>query len=147
MKIRNYALFLGTAIILLMLVVPTNAGATRAKAAIWADGKIYDTILTPATFKEPNNQNSLDRIYVVMNLDGQRPIAEAAPYERDYNGGRWMVQAVYFTDLGLSVHDPDHNGIANFEVTSDTQLLHYMTLGYLTITPTNTYFECPLLPA
>jgi len=131
----------------MLVVSSSNAGASRAEAAIWADGNVYDTILTPATFKEPNNHRSLDLIYVTMNLDGQRPIAEAAPYEKDYNGGRWNVQAVYFTDQGLSAIDPDNNGIANFELTSDVQLLHYMMLGYLTVMPTDIYFECPLLPA
>ena len=80
-----------------------------------------------------------------MNLNGQRPVAEAAPYERDYNGGRWWVQAVQLTPAGLAVQDPDGNGVANFEFTSDTAVLHAMMLGYLSISPTDVYFVCPLV--
>ncbi|MHA2080656.1 MAG: hypothetical protein ACW99H_05875 [Candidatus Thorarchaeota archaeon] len=149
MKKRNYALILGTIGLLLVLTLPTAAaaGATRAEEALLADGKVWDTILTPATFKAPKNSKSVDNLYVFMNLGGQRPVAEAAPYEKDYNGGRWWVQAVDFTANGLAVHDPDGDGIANFELTSDDDVLQHMSLGHLTIAPTETYFVCPLIPA
>jgi hypothetical protein len=142
---RNYAIFLGTIGLLLTVTLPTSAGATRAEEALWADGEIWDTILTPAKFKAPNNLKSVDKLFVTMNLGGQRPVAEAAPYEKDYNGGRWWVQAVEFTALGLSIHDPDSDGIANFELTSDDAVLHHMMLGHLTIAPTDVFFVCPLI--
>lgn len=154
---KKYGILLGAIGLLLVLTVPTVAastispgpasGARRAEKALWADGKIWDTILTPATFRPPKNPNSADKLYVFMNLDGQRSVAEAAPYEQDYDGGRWWVHAVYFTELGLSIHDTDGDGIANLELTSDDQVLHHMSLGHFTIEPTDTYFECPLLPA
>ncbi|MHA2099347.1 MAG: hypothetical protein ACW99A_11710 [Candidatus Kariarchaeaceae archaeon] len=142
---RNYTLFLGTIGLLLTLTLPTSGGAVRAEEALLADGQAWDTILTPATFKAPKNINSVDNLYVTMNLDGQRPVAEAAPYEKDYNGGRWWVQAVEFTALGMSIHDPDGDGVANFELTSDDAVRHHESLGHLTITPTNVFFVCPLL--
>ncbi len=147
---RNYALFLGTIGLLLALVIPMVTAApatpaTRAEEALLADGTAWDTILTPATFKAPKNSKSVDKLYVFVNIGGQRPVAEAAPYEKDYNGGRWWVQAVELTALGKAVHDPDNDGFANFELASDDAVLHHMALGHLTITPTDTYFECPLL--
>lgn len=146
MKKRNYALILGTIGLLLALAAPiTAAPAARGQEAIWADGTIWDTIDTGAHFKAPNNPDSVDKIYVFMNLGGQRPVAEAAPYETDYNGGRWWVQAVEFTAQGLAIHDPDGDGIANFELTSDDAVLNHMALGHLTIVPTEVYFVCPLI--
>ncbi|MHA1983569.1 MAG: hypothetical protein ACW967_04365 [Candidatus Hodarchaeales archaeon] len=146
---KHYILIFGTIGLLLALVVPTAsaAPATRGEEALWADGTIWDTIFTDTQFKVPKNPDSVDKIYVFMNADGQRPVAEAAPYERDYNGGRWWVQAVEFTAAGLAVHDPDGDGTVNFELTSDDAVLHHMSLGHLTISPTEVYFECPLLRA
>jgi hypothetical protein len=149
MKKKNFALMLGTIGLVLALAAPmvTAAPAARGEEAIWADGTIWDTIDTGAHFKAPKNPNSVDKIYVFMNLQGQRAVAEAAPYERDYNGGRWWVQAVDFTAAGLAVHDPDGDGVANFELTSDDAVLDHMALGHLTIAPTDVYFVCPLIRA
>ncbi|OLS22736.1 MAG: hypothetical protein HeimC2_28840 [Candidatus Heimdallarchaeota archaeon LC_2] len=88
MRTRNYILFLGTIGLILTLTLPTSAGVMHKEDFIWADGEIFDSIITPATFKAPNNLKSVDKLYVFMNLDGQRLVAEAAPYEKDYNGFR-----------------------------------------------------------
>ncbi|MFX1416229.1 MAG: hypothetical protein ACFFC0_05425 [Promethearchaeota archaeon] len=148
MNKHHYALVLGTIGLLIASVVPMVAAApaVRAEEALLADGTAWDTILTSATFKPPKNLNSVDKLYV-FSLDGQRPVAEAAPYEKDYNGGRWWVHLVEFTELGLSIHDSDHDGVADFELTSDDAVLQHEALGHLTITPTQTFFECPLLRA
>ena len=129
------------------MTLSISAGATRAEQALWADGKLWDTILTPASFKTPRNLGSTDMLYVPMNLAGQHPVAEAAPYQSNYNGGRWWVQAVEFTATGMTHFDPDGNGVANFELTSSAAVQQALIMGYITVTPTNTFFECPLLRA
>jgi len=135
--------------VFLPLVTPVSAPATRAEEALWADGKIWDTILTPATFKPPKNLKSVDKLYVFdfSGLSGQRPVAEAAPYERDYNGGRWWVQKMVFTASGMAAHDPDGDGTVNFELKSDTVVLEHVALGHITITSIDMFFVCPLLRA
>ncbi|MFW9779710.1 MAG: hypothetical protein ACFFE8_12720 [Candidatus Heimdallarchaeota archaeon] len=149
MKKKNYALVLGTIGLLLALSVPMVAAAPaqRAEEFIWADDTIWDTIDTKAFFKAPKNPDSVDKIYVFMEIEGQRPVAEAAPYETDYNGGRWWVQAVFFTEKGLSIHDADNDGVVDFELTSDDAVLEHLSLGHLTIASTGVYFVCPLLRA
>ncbi|MFW9855270.1 MAG: hypothetical protein ACFFFG_09415 [Candidatus Thorarchaeota archaeon] len=151
MKKKNYALVLGTIGLLLALAVPRVAAAPaqRAEEFIWADDAIWDTIDTKNAFKAPNNPDSVDKIYVFMdeNFEGQRPVAEAAPYETDYNGGRWWVQAVFLTEKGFSIHDADNDGIADFELTNDDDVLKHMSFGHLTIVPTDVYFVCPLVRA
>lgn len=120
--------------------------AMRVENAIWAHDQIYSTILTPASFKMAPS-HSVDKLYNfdMSGLSGQRSVSEAAPGDSDFNGGRWWVQAVVFTDEGISVHDPDGDGIVNFELTNAEAVLHHAELGHLVIMPTSTYFECPML--
>ena len=77
---------------------------------------------------------------------GQRAVAEAAPGNRDYNGGRWSVKIVVFTPQGIAAHDPDGDGTVNFELTNASAVLDHAGLGHFTIMDTDVYFECPLLP-
>ena len=120
--------------------------ATRVDDAIWAHGTIYSTILTPTSFNLPP-LHSTDTLYNFMmsGLQGQRSVSASAPGDRDYNGGRWAVKAVVFTDLGKMVHDPDRDGIVNFELKSAEQVLEHAALEHLEIMDTDIYFECPLL--
>lgn len=124
-----------------------HAGATRVSDAIWAHGEIYGTIVTPTSFNAPPPR-STDTIYSFMmsGLTGQRSISASAPGDPDYNGGRWSVKAVVFTEDGLNVHDPDGDGVANFELTSEEDLMAHYLLGHLEIMDTPIYFECPMLP-
>ena len=127
--------------------VALAGGATVVDDAIWVDGHLYGTVVTPTTFKSPP-RGSTDLIYNfdMSGLKGQRSVAEAAPGDRDYNGGRWRVQMVTFTAAGIGYHDPDGDGIVNFEIESDAEVLQEEFEGYLNIVDANFSFECPLLP-
>ena len=120
--------------------------ATKVDEAIWAHGIIYGTVATPTSFNLPPVQ-STDTIYSFMlsGLTGQRSVSESAPGDRNYNGGRWSVKVVFFTDQGKAIHDPDNDGAVNFELTSAEQVLEHEALGHITIMDTSIYFECPLL--
>lgn len=120
--------------------------ATKVDEAIWAHGEIYGTVATPTSFNLPPVQ-STDTIYSFMmsGLTGQRSVSESAPGDRNYNGGRWSVKVVFFTDQGKLIHDHDNDGAVNFELTSSEQVLEHEALGHLTIMDTSIYFECPLL--
>ncbi len=145
---KAYLVFAAAAIgILFTPILPVFAGASKASEAIWADGKIWDTVLTPATFKAPKNPKSVDVLLVFdgSGLMGQRPIGEAAPYEKDYNGGRWFVCLVAFTPDGLAAHDGDGDGWVDFELTSIEDALVHYDLGHFEVEPTDTYFVCPLV--
>ena len=136
---------------LLVVLAGTTAvyagGATRVAEAIWANDNLYDTIVTPTTFVAPPD-HSTDVIYSFMmsGLSGQRSVAESAPGDRDYNGGRWDVQMVVFTAQGMDAHDPDGDGFVNFELTNAEDVLAHEQLGHIIINEANFYFECPLLP-
>jgi hypothetical protein len=133
----------------LLSVLVSNAHADRAirvQDAIWANDTLYDTILTDTNFHSPP-AHSTDALYNfgMSGLMGQRAVAESAPGDHDYNGGRWDVKLVMFTTAGLAVHDPDGDGTANFELTSAAAVLEHEMLGHITIMDANHYFECPLL--
>lgn len=111
--------------------------------AIWADDHLYGTVATPT---ELPPHGPTDRIYAFANLPGQRSVAEAKPGDRDYNGGRWQVTVLTFTEEGLAVHDEDGNGMADFELTSWEQVQEHIGLGHLEVAGPGPRFVCPLLP-
>jgi hypothetical protein len=120
--------------------------ATRVEDALWGAGVTWDTVLTSATFTQPPS-HSVDLLFdfSMSGLMGQRGVSSNVPGDRDYNGGRWWVQMVIFTDQGLQAHDPDGDGYVNFELTSAEQLADHVELGHIRILETSFYFECPLL--
>lgn len=118
---------------------------------VYANGQAYGTKFTTA-LKGPrgDNSHSFDALYAVTNgASGQLPVAEAAPGDRDFNGGRWSVQTATWTDEALATY-----GSALPVLTSDDELLAKQAAGLLTVTagapdapgaPPD-YFQCPLLP-
>jgi len=78
------------------LLVATSAGAALAGGpplpnAFIVDGVMFRTVLTPTDLSGTGApDSSYDTIYVLGN--GLTNVAEAAPGDPDYNGGRWMVR-------------------------------------------------------
>jgi len=121
-------------------------GAQRVDDALWGAGVTWDTILTPTSFRNAPS-HSVDKLYNfgMSGLMGQRAVSSNVPGDREYNGGRWWVQMVVFTEQGLEAHDPDGDDYVNFELTSAEEVLAHVGLGHIEIHETATYFECPLL--
>lgn len=147
---RKTSTFTITSLVVLALAVALSASAARAiraANAIWVDGSLYDTVITDTSFLAPPEQ-STDTIYSFMTsgLTGQRSIADAAPGDPDFNGGRWSVKMVVFTAQGVQLFDPDGDGAVNFEMMSDAELLQHAADGDVEIYETTFYFECPVLP-
>jgi len=130
-------------------LVPSAAAAPaiRAAQAVWANDALYDVVVTDTNFRSPPG-HSLDVLFNfgMSGLTGQRSVSESAPGDPDYNGGRWAVTPVEFTELGKMIHDPDGDGQVDFELTNAEQVLHHAEIGHLIIHPPVRYFECPLLP-
>ena len=140
-------LILGTLVLAAAFAAsPAIARANRVQDAIWNDGNLYGTVVTPTSFVAPP-EHSTDTIYSFMmsGLNGQRSISDAAPGDRDYNGGRWTVVQAVFTDEGKDALGDGSGNIA-VELTSDEELSEQVENGYIELMPTTTYFECPLLP-
>ena len=96
----------------------------------WADGELFDGVVTPATFKPESDP--FDELYTGGNgfKDGVPLISESKPGDQDYNGGRWHLNVL---KAGV---DPDK--YANATGDADLDLNDFES--------TDNYFECPLLP-
>lgn len=134
MKKMTIAL-LFVALLLIVAAVPAFAAGPNFGPAIYADGQAWGTKgngdLPPPT---DNNRQSFDGLYKFTNgVEGQLPVAEAAPGNTDYNGGRWI----------------EYNATWNVEpqlITSFAELEALIASGAVTISETGAYFQCPLLP-
>jgi hypothetical protein len=126
-----------------MAIVALAGNGPPAQDAIWADDMLYRTVDTGNRLPDHGPK---DGLYVFDNLDGQRAVAESKPGDQDYNGGRWQVYVLEFTEEGLDVHDPDGDGIANFELTSWEQVEEHIGLGHLEQVMMGPSFTCPLIP-
>lgn len=138
------ALLVGTA------TVHADPGKPNFMPSLWGDGKVWGTKGT-TTLPAPNDHNlqSFDRLFVVTNTnnpEGQLPVAEAAPRNPAYSGGRWFTHTVEWTGAGFMAH-----GIVPILESYDDVMFHE-GLGHLTVTPGSfpggppVYFQCPLLP-
>lgn len=119
----------------LVFAVPAFAAGPNFGSAIYADGETFGTKGT-ADLPAPtdNNMQSFDGLFKITNgVAGQLAVAEAAPGNPAYNGGRWAEYLVTF------VGDP-------VLVTSYAQLHELAMAEEVTIVSTGNYFQCPLLP-
>jgi hypothetical protein len=137
------------------------AGTTGSAAALpgkpsfaerlYGDGETWGT-KGAAIIPGPTDKNaqSFDKLFAIVNSNnpaGQLPVAEAAPGNPAYNGGRWYTHTVEWTQSGFDAH-----GTVPVLKSYDDVMLHY-GLGHLDITPgspdpssTPDFFECPMLP-
>lgn len=123
-----------------MLALAVGATAVSASGlgpphlGFYVDGHLYRTIGTPTDFSATGAPAaSYDAIFVFT--DGATPVAEAKPGDRDFNGGRWRVHLVTWTD-----------SMAATQLTSAEEIALYESLGKLTISATDVAFECPVIP-
>ncbi len=121
----------------LMLVVPAFAAGPNFGSAIYADGETWGTKgNSDLPAPNDNNRQSFDGLYKFTNgVAGQLAVAEAAPTNPAYNGGRWIEIFVTFINPADAVL-----------VTSYAQLHDLAMDGKVTMTESGAYFQCPLLP-
>lgn len=145
---RNAVIFIAG--LFASLAAPAFAGAPNFGPALYADGETYGTKGT-TVLPAPNdyNRQSFDALYVTTNSNnpaGQLAVAEAAPGNPSYNGGRWFTHTVEWTADGFLAH-----GIVPILKSAD-EVHYHEQLGHLVITPGSfpdgppVYFQCPVLP-
>jgi len=148
--IRRITILALAAAMVLAVAAPAfaNPGKPSFEPNLYADGETWGTKAT-TTLPAPNDHNaqSFDKLFVIINgAMGQLPVAEAAPGNRNYNGGRWATQTVVWTEAGFGAHGTIP------VLTSYDEVMTHANLGHLTITPGSPaggppdYFQCPLLP-
>ncbi len=126
-----------------------DPGKPNFSPALYADGEVWGTKGT-TDLPPPNEHNmqSFDKLFIFIGSagPGQLPVAEAAPGNPSYNGGRWFTHLVTWTESYVDAHD------SLPVLTSYDEIMLHHDLGDLSIVPGSpgggpaTYFQCPLLP-
>ena len=119
----------------LFLVLGSSQALIAGKAPLprpqaWVDCELFDSIVTPATFKPESDP--FDELYAGgTGFKGGAPlISESKPGDADYNGGRWHMNV-----LKDGVPEDKYADACKVE---DLDLNDFESTG--------NYFECPLLP-
>jgi hypothetical protein len=141
---RKY-LSLVVAVALLLGIAPMISARSGPPIpdAIWVDDVLYGVILTPNSLP-PHGPK--DGLYNFTNLNGQRSVGESKPGDQDYNGGRWQVTLLAYTEDGLAIFDADDDGVADYELTNWEQVQDHIGLGHLEVIGDGPSFTCPLKP-
>ena len=149
--LRKSLLVVVVLLLALVSVLPAAAQKPNFSPSIYADGQAWGTKVL-GELPTPNAKmlaKSFDKLFVITNSnnpDAQLPVAEAAPGNSAYNGGRWWVHTAYWTQDGFTAHGtvPILKSYAEF--------MHHYNLGHLNFVegapaggPPD-FFLCPLLP-
>lgn len=111
--------------------------------AFYVDGELYRTVGTPTDFSNTGApDHSFDTIYEFHGV--QRNVATAAPGDRDYNGGGWMVHSVVFSDYEAALIAADSNNSGDLD--SDAEVHAAIAAGFATDEGVVKQFECPAIP-
>jgi hypothetical protein len=131
----------------LVLVAPASlAGAAGAGGvtgpAFYVHGTLYRTVGTPTDLSGTGAPaSSFDTIYEFFGV--QTNVATAAPGDPGYNGGRWMVHGVTFTDYDAAVMAFDANGSGDLD--SDEEVEAALAGGAATDIGVVKSFVCPVI--
>ncbi len=110
--------------------------------AFYVDGQLYRTVATPTDLSRTGAPaHSFDTIYEFFGL--QRNVATAAPGDRGYNGGRWMVHGLTFTNYAAAVAAHDAN--ASGDLDSDEEVAAALASGRATDIGVVKQFVCPVI--
>ena len=115
---RFFALVSGLAVAVTVLAAPVAAGGPPS-LAFYIDGVRYRTVGTPTDFSNTGAPDfTYDKIFALGN--GLANVAEAAPGDAGFNGGRWAVYPVTWNTTPV-------------QLTSDEQVMEYAGNGWISI--------------
>ena len=111
--------------------------------AFYVDGQLYRTVNTPTDLSDTGApDHSFDTIY---DFGGLQPnVATAAPGDHGYNGGRWRVHGLSFTNYPTAVQQFDSNGSGDLDSASEVQAA--LAAGAATDVGIVKSFVCPVIP-
>jgi hypothetical protein len=110
--------------------------------AFYVDGELYRTVGTPRDLPPDAPDHTFDAIYAVSAYQ-QYNVAEAAPGQVGFNGGRWKVHAIEIANYAatLAAHDANGSGDldSNEEIEAALAAGDAVDLGIVRV------FECPVI--
>ena len=138
------ALVAGCALVLGAAGVAAAEGAGGATGpSFYVDGQLYRTVNTPTDLSNTGGPaSSFDTIYQFFGVQPFN-VATAAPGDPGYNGGRWRVRGLEFTDYDAAVarFDTDQSGGFN----SDEEVAAALNAGAATDIGVVKSFVCPVI--
>lgn len=138
-----FAVALSVPFILSAAPVAAEGSGGVTGPAFYVDGELYRTVNTPTDLAGTGAPDS--SFDVVYDFGGQQPnVATAAPGDAGYNGGRWRVHALSFTDYDAAVDEFDANGSGDID--SDEELGAALAAGAATDEGIVKSFVCPVIP-
>jgi hypothetical protein len=144
--VRNVliATVVGGALLLGAAGVAAAGGAGGATGpAFYVDGQLYRTVNTPTDLSNTGAPaSSFDTIYQFFGVQPVN-VATAAPGDAGYNGGRWRVQGLAFTDYAAAVTAFDSNGSGDFD--SDEEVAAALDAGAANDIGVVKSFVCPVI--
>jgi len=144
--VRNalIATMAGCALLLGAAGVAAADGAGGATGpAFYVDGQLYRTVNTPTDLSNTDApESSFDTIYQFFGVQPFN-VATAAPGDAGYNGGRWRVHGLQFTDYDAAVAAFDTNNSGDFD--SDEEVTAALTAGAATDIGVVKSFVCPVI--
>jgi len=110
--------------------------------AFYVDGELYRTVGTPTDLSGTGApEESFDVIYQFFGL--QPNVAEVAPGDAGYNGGRWAVHGLRFADYPAAVAAFDANGSGDLD--SDEEVDAALAAGTVIDVGVVKRFVCPVI--
>jgi hypothetical protein len=109
----------------------------------YVDGTLYRTVGTPTDLSGTNAPaSSFDTIYNFLGAQTYN-VATAAPGDPGFNGGRWMVHGITFTDYAAALAEFDANNSGDFD--SDEEVTAALAAEAATDIGVIKEFECPVI--
>jgi hypothetical protein len=137
------------AVLATVTTVGLAIGASSASAGVsgpsfYVDGQLYRTVGTPTDLSDTGAPtHAWDIIYDFGGA--QLNVAEAAPGQVGYNGGRWQVHALTFPGgyaAALADGDLDGDGVLD----STSEVMAALAAGSVVDAGVVKQFECPAIP-
>jgi hypothetical protein len=110
--------------------------------SFYVDGQLYRTVGTPTDLSNTGGpDSSFDTIYQFFGV--QPNVATAAPGDPGFNGGRWRVHGLQFSDYAAAVATYDTNGSGDLDSAAEVQAA--IAGGAATDIGVVKSFECPVI--
>jgi len=140
------ALFTALVAGIVLLTSASVAGAAGAGGvtgpSFYVNGTLYRTVGTPTDLSRTGAPaSSFDTIYEFFGV--QTNVATAAPGDPGYNGGRWRVQGLTFTNYAAALTAYDANLSGDFD--SEAEVAAAIAGGAATDIGVVKSFVCPAI--
>jgi hypothetical protein len=141
---KNIVALTGLGALVAALLSTAAIAGGPPQPSFYVNGTLYRTVGTPTDFSKTGAPvSSYDTIYQFFGVQTYN-VATAAPGDPGFNGGRWRVVGLSFSDYGAALAAHDANGSGDFDTAAEVQAA--LGDGSATSLGIVKSFECPVIP-